>query len=63
MTIEVRNGLLEIKSSTYPEDIKVIRRISDGEVFGSVVYVNALNNSSDNFEEIDKPIEEVEEML
>lgn len=63
MTIEVRNGLLEIKSSTYPEDIKVIRRISDGEVFGSVVYVNALNNSSDNFEEIDKPIEEAEEML
>ena len=63
MTIEVRNGLLEIKSSTYPEDIKVIRRISDGEVFGSIVYVNALNNSSDNFEEIDKPIEEAEEML
>ena len=58
MIMEIRNELLEAKSSTYPEDIRVIRRKSDGQVFGCVVYANANISSLDDYEEIDKPIEE-----
>ena len=58
MIIEVRNELLEVKSSTYPEDNRVIRRKSDGQIFGCVVYANANISSLDDYEEIDKPIEE-----
>ena len=58
MIIEIRNELLEVKSSTYPEDNRVIRRKSDGQIFGCVVYANANISSLDDYEEIDKPIEE-----
>ena len=58
MIYEIRNGLLEIKSSTYPEDIKVIKRLSDEQIFGCVVYVNANICHIEDFEEIDKPEEE-----
>ena len=58
MIIEIRNELLEVKSSTYPEDNRVIRRKSNGQVFGCVVYANANISSLDDYEEIDKPIEE-----
>ena len=62
MIYDIRGNLLEIKSSTYPEDIKVIKRISDGAVFGCVVYASAENNSIEDFEEIDAPEnEETEE--
>lgn len=62
MIYDIRGDLLEIKSSTYPENIRVIKRISDGAVFGCVVYSSAEHNSIDDFEEIDAPTgEETEE--
>ena len=62
MIYEIRGDLLEIKSSTYPDDTKVIKRKSDGYVFGCVVYCDANKHTADDFEEIDKPEEDLEDI-
>ena len=54
MTVNVRENLLEIMSSTYPEDIRVIKRKTDVEIFGCVVYANASEYTGEDFEEIDE---------
>lgn len=54
MTANITDGVLELKSSSYPTDEYVIRRKSDGFVFGCVVYTNANRHTENDFEEIIK---------
>ena len=59
MDINIINNLVEIKSSTYPEDTMSIRRISDNMEFEScIVYENLHNYVESNYEEYEKIIEE-----
>ncbi len=55
MTIRNNGIMAEIHSSTYPEDIKGIRRISTGEEFGCVICVSADGFDIENYEEYDIP--------
>ena len=61
MTIRNNGIIAEIHSSTYPEDIKGIKRISTGEEFGCVICVNSDGFDENNYEEYDIPLQEEEE--
>lgn len=66
MMTSITDGVLEIKSETYPVNEKLIRRKSDGFVFGCVVYANANRHTASDFEEVDIseiPPEEIEYLL
>lgn len=62
MTYTIKGKMYEIKSSTYPSDYKIIKRISTNEKFGILIYINSLIDTPENYTEIDKPEELTEEL-
>lgn len=57
MTYTLKGKMYEIKSSTYPSDFKIIKRISTNEIFGSLIYISSIIDNPKNYTEIDKPEE------